>query len=75
MKTWDLNSGAAKLEQATGALIKAVRQAEEQWNDSTYQALMQEYIHPLEPKVRSALDAVRKLEQILATAQRACRSE
>ena len=75
MKTWDLTSGAAKLELAMQALAKAIRQTEEQWDDSTYQALRQQYFTPLEPKVRAALDAIHSLEQLLGSAERACRSD
>ena len=75
MKTWDLTSGAAKLELAMQALVTTVAETEERWNDETYESFRKAYLAPLEPKVRMALDAVHTLADLLHRAERACRSE
>ena len=75
MKTWDLTSGASKLDLAMQSLVKTVRNAEDDWDDATYQRFQQQYIAALEPKVRMAIDAIHTLEQVLLGAERACRSD
>jgi hypothetical protein len=75
MKTWDLTSGAAKLELAMQSLAATVAETEEHWDDETYASFRQTYLAPLEPKVRMALDAMHTLAALLHRAERACRSE
>ena len=72
MKSWDLTSGAAKLELAMQALVGAVAETERHWDDETYESFRETYLVPLEPKVRMALDAIHTLGTLLARAERAC---
>jgi hypothetical protein len=74
VKNWDLNAGAARLELALEALRKTTAEVGESWSDQTYEDFRQSYLVPLEPKVRTALDAVHRLEQILGRARRECDS-
>ena len=73
MKNWELSAGAAKLELAMQSLQRSIAQAEQHWDDPTFEAFRQEYLAPLEPKVRTALDAIHSLDQVLGRAERACR--
>jgi len=72
MKTWDLNSGAAKLELAMETLHRAWSDAAEHWNDDASRKFQEQCLAPLEPKYRKALDAVHRLAEILSRAERAC---
>jgi len=74
MKTWDLNSGAGKIELAVEVLQRAWRDAAAHWDDETSRKFHEEYLAPLEPKVKRALDGIHRLTEILAGAERECRN-
>ncbi len=73
MKTWDLNSGAGKIELAMEVFQRAWRDAKTHWNDETSRKFQEEYLVPLEPKVKRALDGIHRLSEVLANAERECR--
>jgi len=75
MKTWDLNSGAAKIELAVEVLQRAWKDANTHWSDETSRKFQEEYLAPLEPKVKRAIDGIHRLTEILANAERECRSQ
>ncbi len=75
MKTWDLTSGSAKIELALEVLQRAWRDAAEHWDDETSRKFQEEYLVPLEPKVKRALDGIHRLTEIFANAERECRSQ
>lgn len=75
MKIWDLTTGTARLELAMEALRKARYEAAEQWNDVARQRFEAEYLSPMEPRLRRALDGIHRLQELLAKAQRECRDE
>jgi hypothetical protein len=72
MRNWDLTSGTAKLGLAMESLIAANNEVEQYWNDEAHAKFQELYIEPLEPKVRNVLDAIRRLSEVLATAERQC---
>ena len=72
MKSWDLNSGTTKLELAMQSLQVAETEVEQYWTDEAYKKFQETYIAPLEPKVRSLLDAIHRLAEVLASAERQC---
>jgi hypothetical protein len=72
MKTWDLTSGAAKLELAMQSLQAASAMAEEYWSDDAYRKFRETYIEPMEPKVRNVLDAIHRLRDLLTSAESQC---
>jgi hypothetical protein len=74
MRPWDLSSGAAKLELAYKSLKKAAADAHESWSDDANRRFQETYLIPLEPRVREALDAIHRLDQILRDADRECGS-
>jgi uncharacterized protein YukE len=75
MKPWDLTTGTARLASAWEALQKAQAAVTAQWNDLSHEHFQDNYYRPLEPKVRRALDAVRRLDEILRKAERECGTE
>jgi uncharacterized protein YukE len=72
MKTCDLSGSAARLALAMKTLTKAVDEADEHWNDDASRRFHETYLLPLDARMREALEAVRRLEQILASAEREC---
>jgi hypothetical protein len=72
MKGWDLTAGAAKLELAVQSLQATTDLLEESWNDEAFQRFRDTHLTPMEPKVKLVLDAVRRLSELLANAQRDC---
>ena len=72
MRGCDPNSAAAKLDTAMEMLEKARSQAMSQWDDDTSRGFDEQFLVPLEPKVRRALDAIRHLAESLAKAEREC---
>ena len=54
------------------SLIAANHEVEQYWNDEAHSKFQELYIEPVEPKVRNVLDAVRRLSEVLATAERQC---
>ena len=74
MKTWDFNSGAGKIELAVEVLQRAWGDAATHWDDETSRKFQEEYLAPLEPQVKRALDGIHRLTEILASAERECRS-
>lgn len=74
MKTWDLTTGAANLEDAMKTLATARSETAELWDDETNRKFQEEYLAPLEPRVRRVLDAIHRLAEVMARAQRDCGS-
>jgi len=72
MRGCDPEGIAAKLGLAMEALQHARASTTSQWDDAMRRAWEQEYLAPLEPKVRRALDAMRHLAEVLSKAEREC---
>lgn len=72
MRAFDLTTAAARLDMAIQALAAAKTEVQELWNDQAIANMREEYLDPLEPKVRRALEAIRNLSQVLSAAQRDC---
>lgn len=72
MRIGDMSGGAAKLELAIDSLRAARQEVSEQWTDETFAAFGEHYFVPLELKYRRAMDAIRRLAQVLDKAQREC---
>jgi hypothetical protein len=70
VKKWDFTTGAARLDLALRALQLAWNDAGELWNDETSRAFRDKYLHPLEPRVRRAMDAVQHMAEIFSAAER-----
>jgi len=63
---------AAKLEMAKEALDHASSEVASQWDDSAHRSFDEQFLTPLEPKVRRALEAIRHLAESIAKAEREC---
>ncbi len=72
MRSWDLTSGAAKLDLARQNLQAAGRTVEEYWTDETRRKFHDNYIESMEPKLVNLLDAIHRLSEVLANADRDC---
>jgi hypothetical protein len=72
MKTCDLSAGEAKLELAMESLHTADAEANQYWSDEAHRKFQETYIAPLEPRVRRLLDAIQRLAEVLAAAERQC---
>ena len=44
------------------------------WDDETNRKFQEEYLAPLEPRVRGLLSAIRRLAEVMARAERDCDS-
>jgi hypothetical protein len=75
VRLWDLSAGSAKLELALRGLHLAELRVAERWNDETYRAFAENYVAPLEPQIKALLDAVSRLSEVLAAAERQVRDE
>lgn len=68
----DLSTGAAKLSNAAKALRLAWQDATEQWNDDTSRAFEEQYLRPLMPKIKTAVDSTNRMAELLGRAEREC---
>jgi len=75
MKPWDMSSGAARLADAMDSLQTAYREASEHWDDQARRQFATEYLEPLEPRFRRAIEAVHRLSQVFAQAEQQCGDE
>lgn len=75
MRGFDLTAGSTRLSMAWELLQKANAAAAAQWNDATREHFQDQYLRPLEPRVRHALDAVHRLAEVLRKAERECGPE
>jgi hypothetical protein len=75
MKGWDLSAGSAKLELGLKVLKTTTDRVGESWNDATYRNFVENYISTLDPQVKALLDSVRRLAEVLSSAEREVRDE
>jgi len=75
VKSCDLASGAAKLELAIKSLRTSLSVVEEQWNDETHRKFHENHLAPIEPSVRKMFDAIARIAEAVAAAERDCDSE
>lgn len=70
MKPCDLVTGASRIRRALDDLLLTWDTAQADWNDPVSAAFYKERIEPLEPVVKSALDAIGRLQLVATSAQR-----
>ena len=70
MKTCDLDTGASRLVRGLKDLHAVWEEASEDWNDEVSAAVFKEHIEPITPVVKSALDAIGRMRNLLQEAQR-----
>ncbi|RLS34564.1 MAG: hypothetical protein DWH79_04095 [Planctomycetota bacterium] len=70
MKSFDLSSGASKLALALKQLDIKWNSATDTWNDGTAKGFHKEHIEPIMPEVKTTLEAIGRLAEVLARAAR-----
>ncbi len=75
MRLWDLTAGAAKLELALKTLQTKTADIGEAWSDEAYDRFLETYLEPIEPRMKTMIDAIHRLSEVLNTAERQCRDE
>jgi uncharacterized protein YukE len=75
MKAWDLTAGTAKLELALKTLQARTAEIGEAWGDDAYARFLATYLEPIEPQMKTLIDAVHRLSEVLNAAERQCRDE
>ena len=75
MKSCDLSAGAAKLELALKSLRTTVTAVEAQWNDQAQRKFHENHLAAVEPKVRGMFEAIGRMTEVLAAAERDCGNE
>jgi len=75
VREWDLNSAATRLEQAMNDLQATRSDVSLSWDDQTYMAFQEEYLIPLVPIVKRALEGIQRLADLMAAGHRDCRLE
>ena len=73
-KIADLNSPAAQLLDSYDQLMAKWRNVEQTWNDAQSRHVETEYLQEIRPRMQMALDALQRVDEFLAKAQRACES-
>ena len=75
MRLWDLTSGAAKLELALKTLQTKTADIGDAWSDEAYARFLETYLEPIEPRMKTMIDAIHRLSEVLNSAERQCRDE
>ena len=75
MRLWDLTAGAAKLELALQTLQTKAADIGEAWSDEAYARFLETYIEPIQPRMKTMIDAIHRLSEVLNSAERQCGDE
>lgn len=67
-----LGGGSGMMTDAVRALWRQWRQCRESWDDRTAQRFEDEFIAPIDPAARQALEAMERLRSAADEARRAC---
>jgi hypothetical protein len=70
-----MHGGAAKLELALTTLQTKVANIGEAWSDEPYTRFVESYLEPIEPRMKTMIDAIHRLAEVLSTSERECRDE
>ncbi len=72
MKIADLTSGTAKIASAYKTMRVHWEDTKEHWHDANRKRFEETYLDPLEPQIAATLEAIGRLAEILAKAERDC---
>ena len=72
MRGCDPTMIVAKLAMAKETLDHAGSEVASQWDDATHGSFEAQFLTPLEPKVKRAVEAIRHLAESIAKAEREC---
>ncbi|QDU55557.1 hypothetical protein [Aeoliella mucimassa] len=70
MKSCDLQSGAGRIRRALEHLELTWAEVSSEWNDEVSRAFAEQHLEPMLPVVKTALDAVGRMDLMLREAQR-----
>jgi len=72
MKRVDLITGASRIRHALEQLETLWQQNADQWDDVVSRRFAERQLEPLVPKVKTALDAIDRMHQLMTEVQRDC---
>ncbi|MEN6408066.1 MAG: hypothetical protein ABFC77_16550 [Thermoguttaceae bacterium] len=75
MKQADIGGGAAKLELAMKTLRTTLASVDQQWNDAARRDFQDAHLASVDPNVRNMREAVIRLADVVAAAERQCGNE
>jgi uncharacterized protein YukE len=75
MKNSNVGGAAAKLELAIKTLRTTLAAVDPQWTDAARRDFQQTHLAPVEPNVRTMLEAITRLADAVAAAERQCGNE
>jgi hypothetical protein len=75
MRLCDLTSGAAKLELAFKNLEAKTADIGEAWSDEAFVRFVETYLEPIRPRLKTMIDAIHRLSEVVYTAELQCRDE
>ena len=56
-------------------LQSKVAEIGEAWTDEAYARFLETYLEPIRPRMKTVLDAIHRLSEVLNAAERQCRDE
>jgi hypothetical protein len=68
----DVHTGAAKLRLSSESLETTWSEAHEQWRDSASRSFEETYLEVLRPQIKSTLEAMNRLANVLTQARHEC---
>ncbi len=75
MSSADINACGAKMELGLKTFRTTFSNVSPQWNDAASRDFQTTHLAPLEPNVRNMLEAIARLTEAVAGAERQCGSE
>jgi len=72
MKKCDLITPAGRIYHALDSLQSVWQNSSEAWNDAVSQRFAERQLEPMIPKIKIALDAIGRMDQLLIEVQRDC---
>jgi len=75
MRPCDPTSGGAKLELALKTLAAKTADIGDEWSDDAYARFLETYLEPIRPRLKTMIDAIHRLSEVLNMAEQQCRDE
>jgi hypothetical protein len=72
MRIADLHTGAARLNKATEVLLEAWDDTKSHWDDVNSRHFEKEQLDEIIPHIKSSLDAINRLAEVLFRAEKDC---
>ncbi len=72
MRHWDLETGGAQLRDAMQDLQRAWHVVSESWNDGVSRQFGEQYLDPIIPASKMALDGTARMRELLMRVQTEC---